>query len=453
MIENTRLQHDIHYLEEKNGMLYDRSVLDMDDDTSEKSMRDLICFAIQAEQCIIHALVLVLKQRDAHVSHLETRQNKGLLGLYDERKIYRVFSENHDLLLEQLGVTFSVFSSLIREMFVSGIYQKAIQSPEVQSFIARVVTELRDSRGMSGGAGEYFHAKKEYIEVYDELGEISYEVEKQRLENKNILVRYRSNFPEVIDVQRYFLQRENLQLQMELLERDPELNVEQLLEKTQEKRQEAEGEILSMEMDAALADRKSWFLGYEEVVDAGLLEKEKEEGKRISREIAMLTHDDVIARHPQYHLLTKKQRQELRRCFSTAMEIKDKEVGFTPHQVGFQLRSSWELSSILDKVKRTLANAGLDMNMDFCPGGETLSEKRRWYEEQIQVLQAQIQDTKTILIGLVNDPEVQEQRKHLACPELLDEIKGRLKALADAYREESRALTDAIGAILHSEGA
>ncbi|MCK5096682.1 MAG: hypothetical protein KAR45_01185, partial [Desulfobacteraceae bacterium] len=44
---------------------------------------------------------------------------------------------------------------------------------------------------------KYLKAKTQYYKVYEELGDITYDVQNQQLENKNVIARYRSKFPEI----------------------------------------------------------------------------------------------------------------------------------------------------------------------------------------------------------------------------------------------------------------
>ncbi|MCK5096896.1 MAG: hypothetical protein KAR45_02275, partial [Desulfobacteraceae bacterium] len=296
---------------------------------------------------------------------------------------------------------------------------------------------------------KYLKAKTQYYKVYEELGDITYELQNQQLENKNVIARYRSKFPEIIEVQQHFYKLAQLKQQKQILESDPTLSLEQVLEMTAEKRSRAENKINDMRLDAALGERKEWMLSFGRKMDDDELAKEKEKGKNLARQIAMLTHDDVVKNNPQYKFLTKNQKQELKKCFCTAMDVKTRELGFSPSQVGFHLRSSMELKYILDKVEKILANAGIDVNVDLIPTGETINQKMGWFKEQIYLLDAQILQAKATLVQLLNDPDVKENRKHLACPELYGDIRTGLKKLTEKYREESRVLAEAISEIIY----
>jgi hypothetical protein len=295
----------------------------------------------------------------------------------------------------------------------------------------------------------YLKAKNQFYKVYEELGDITYDVHNQQLENKNVMARYRSKFPEIIDVQQYFYKIGQLKQQREILESDPTLSLEQVMEMTAEKRTRAEKELNDMRLDASLGERREWMLSFGMKIDDNELEKERGKGKNLARQIAMLTHDDVVKKNPQYKLLTKNQKQELKKCFRIAMNVKNRELGFSPNQVGFHLRSSMELKSILDKVKKILANAGIDMNVDLIPTGETLDQKKKWFNEQTLLIDAQILQAKVTLVQLLNDPDIKESRNHLSCPELYGDIRAGLKTLAEKYREESRRQAKAISEIIY----
>jgi hypothetical protein len=221
---------------------------------------------------------------------------------------------------------------------------------------------------------------------------------------------------------------------------------------TAQNRLQTEKKMNDLRLDAAMGNRKSWMLSYEIVVDEKELEKEQEKGKKLARQIAMLIHDDVIRKNEQYDRLTEKQKQELRECFDRTMDVKCSEIGFSPGQVGFQMRSSVELQFILDKIKTILANAGIDINADHIPAGDTLDQKSEWFETQTQLLEAQIFQARQTLAQLLNDPDVRANRNHLACPELYDEIRDGLKRLAETYREESRREKNIIMDTIHSNG-
>lgn len=300
---------------------------------------------------------------------------------------------------------------------------------------------------------QYLEAKTQYHKRYEKLGEITYEIHSQELENRNTITRYREIFPEIIEVQAALMHQEQLQLELTVLKENPLLDLEEVFELTQKKREDNNKKLNQMRLDAAMGERKGWLIGYNRSIDAKELEAEKQKGIQLAREIALLTHEDVVKRNPEYDRLTDTQKKELQDCFKFAMRIKSDEIGFSPSQVGFGIRSSAELMTILNKIKGILANAGLDLNSDLMPAGETLEEKTAWFREQAALYECQIEKAKMKLMALLNSPDIRESRRHLACPESYDHIRSRLRQLVKKYEARNAEYSQLISDIIHNTGA
>ncbi len=410
-------------------------------------LESLIGFAGQASQDVIHAMVHILKGLLEEIS--ESGEQKHLSDK-DLDRIYRIFTRDDHYNMDALGFTLPVFTDTVHEMMVSEIYKNPVNSAEVDAFASRKMADIEQVRQSRIEISDrYFRARMQYFNACEALGDITYEVQNQRLANRNIVVRYRTKFPEIVDVQYSFFQLESLKHQRAILESDPSLSLEAVLEMTAQNRLQTEKQMNDLRLDAAMGERKSWMLSYELMADEKELEKEREKAKKLARQIAMLIHEDVIRKNEQYDRLTEKQKQELRECFERTMDIKCSEIGFSPGQVGFRMRSSVELQFILNKIKTILANAGIDINVDHIPAGETLDEKSEWFEAQTRLVEEQILQAKQTLVQLLNDPDVRANRNHLACPELYDEIREGLKRLAETYTEKSRRETDIIMNMIH----
>lgn len=460
MIKEESLEEDIENLERTYNHKFSDSGYKANATNDDEYIETLISFAAKSNQDFIHAMVLVLK----HIlpDGLDVNKRKldcfsmhmvkiNLLSTFDLSKIYKLFINNKHYQLENKRVTLPVFRNIVQEMVVSEIYKNGIDSLEIDFFAKRVFEELDGLEYEDNeNSRKYVEVKTNYLKVYEELGDITYEVQNQKLQNQNIIIRYRTLFPEIVDVQQSFYKRNNLKMQKELLDSDPSLSLEAIMEMTSEKRHQGEKEINAMRLDSAIGDRNAWMLGFENKIDEEMLETEKERGKKLARKIALLAHDDTIQNHPQYKLLTDNQKEELKRCFAAAMDVKTSELGFSPEQVGFQLRSTMELKSILNKVKKIIDNAGIDVDVDFIPTGDTILQKIEWFQEQTLFLESLIVEEKKKLVALLNNPDVKENRKQLVCPELYDDIRAGLVRMAEKYNEESQAYIQKISEIIHS---
>ncbi len=443
MTQKLSLQKDMQYLEKKGHILKTESELKCNDKLN-LFYTDIFNFSVKCDLGLLETLFLMLKANG------DPAKNEIL-----SENLYQIFKNNEQLFtMTKSFPAPKLFAKIVEEMAMMQLTQHQIYSSTVKKYMSNTYKELAEFSSKSGQIEKiYFDAKGRYHIVREELGEITYEIQSQKLENKNITTLYREKFPEIIDVQAAFMQQEQLQLQLDILKEDPHLSLDEVFEQTKGKRDQMNKELNKMRLDAAMGERKAWFTGYNLSIDEEGLAEEKQKGKHLAREIAMLTHEDVVKRNPEYKKLTHNQKKELKDCFRFAMRIKSDEIGFSPNQVGFGIRSSEELKIILNKIKGILSNAGMDIHTDLLPAGNTLEEKAIWFKEQTKLFEMQVEKAKIKLTALLNTPDIKEIRKHLACPESYDQIRFQLKQLVKKHEKKNAAHTQKISNIIYSRGA
>ena len=361
--------------------------------------------------------------------------------------------ERQDAWASREGYAMETFDTLVQEMILADIHLAAFNSKEIGKFTENARRPLRLFNGCAKEQIEDFWTQKStWLQMQETLSENLLLLERRRLENANITHKWMMIFGKVYlelqqQVQRYRL----LNLRVELLETDPDLSRRELDEKVQGVAREMEKKLKNLKLQVLTAPYLFKKRKAGEAVFSKISEFRAEQ-KKILRELWLLLHPDQLRNKKEYAKLTEKQQQQLKALWHKTMEIRMEEIGFDEDQVGFEYRSLYVLTDVLDTARKILENAGIETDVRFIINGETIEEQLEWLTDSIKRLEFETENVVAELKALFEDREILEREALLASPpKKQEEVKSEMIHHSKKYAKDAGLLEEKLEAFFKKQ--
>lgn len=370
----------------------------------------------------------------------------------DTDDFLKVFA-SHGEWMAQEGFTIVTFAGTLKQMLLTRSYLEATDSPELAAFIENQQKEIALlGKEESERSEKFWLLKAEWVEHQEELGTVLIDIENRKLENENLKVKWMKIFGgEYITLEEMNNRLRKAKLLRSLIKVNPGMKREELERIAKQKDKEA------VERIEDLRQTQRTPLKLFEPMPPGLggmrisIDDSQEWEKKIIREIWMLTHPDRLKHNPSYDRLTESQRQYLAEAFLRTNAVRSSEVGYHAYQVGWERKSLGALISIRSRIQTVLENAGVDVDPEYVIRGKSLEEKIDFLTRELQFLESGIREAKATLIQTMDNAEVREWRRHLACPEQHEVIKTKFAEMTAGYLKEAESIERELAEIFERE--
>jgi len=374
---------------------------------------------------------------DDAFARLLGRFRPGLAGTPGVDEIHLLLEE-HGNLASASGFDRESLAALIDQMFRAGVLVCAANSPELECFEARLEQEIALLRDAAREAADQFWLKKScWLTIQGELEDKLLLREDVRLRNFNVDMEWMGTFGrayvELLEAQ---MRHRRLERRTAIARADPSLTDEDIEARVKESIEE---ELASLEkargdaMHAARFARPHEMEG--ETLSDAQLDRDRDEAKRIIREIWRLTHPDTLNGS-----FTERQRKRLREYLEEVVKIRRSEALI-------DVRAIPVLTEILAKVRELYDVMGVDLEPASVIRGDTLAERIAWLENEIQKIEAQTRELMAEIHAMITDPDIREKRASLGDEEArkvtllgLERLKRELEEKSVALEAEQRRL-------------
>ncbi len=355
--------------------------------------------------------------------------------------------ESHWKLASTAGYDVNGLKTLIAEIVGHRLYHSSIASHEIQEFFRKMTERLKILwKGSIEQQQVFWIRRLKWISAQEELADIQYRIENQRLVSKEVERRWLTQFgAEEMDLINESYKRENLKRRINYKRANPKLSEKEILETVRAEEEEAEKRRTEFEKWVILSphlvkiNEGGWETGG--LAHANI---EREECKHLMREFWLLTHPDRLENQPAYKNLSPEQKEYLKVMFLKSLEIQPEELGFPPSHLNHDFRSRQGLMRAIDEVKAVLEWAGLKLNATYdIPKGKPLKDQIIWLKSETKRLEDAIAACRSELYQLQTDPEFKRRRNILFedTKEIFDKIKNALTQKIIETRTEADGLT------------
>lgn len=343
------------------------------------------------------------------------------------------------------------FDTLVQRMLLDRIHWVATDSRELAHFSRKAVEEIVIwVTGTEEERQRYWMLNQARLQLLLDLDELYLQIERKQLENERVHYKYLNVFGEYeIALKEAMYRHYELEQKVLLKQVDPELSSDELDEQIRAKIEEMEDQLDELKQQAAWApvidkadDETLVYIPGIGGVPIGPEEKQEylEKCKKLLRQIHLLVHPDRLQHDPVYAKLTPEQKDELDRIMKETSKIKARDLLRPSSFIESRYRSPDELQSILDRIKTILRNAGIDTEPDLEVPGETLPERLRWLEKDIERQERYLDSAKVELQALMTSDDIRQKQAILANEAQHEEIKNELQQKTDEYNEKADEL-------------
>ena len=336
-----------------------------------------------------------------------------------------------------------ILGSLIQEILLNRLYFFSINSETVEVFIHKKKDEQRIlKQANEKKQQEYWIVKCVWIELQEELSELLMLLESSRLQNGYIMREFLKIFGNAyVELKEQIIRVLSLKRRMMLKDAHPGWSKEEIEKTVKKIERDEEKEIEKLKYSARMANLVE-DLKAEGTMDTENLNEYKKKVKKILKEIYFLLHPHRLMHNPDFHKLTMKQKEHLKKLWDKVMDIKQHDLRYPEGTVGHYMHSLDNLLSVLDKGKKILAHSGLEINVGYIIIGDTIDEKIEWLNREIEQLEKDNQNTKEEILTLKNNKDILEKKAALTCPSKHTQVKEEIIKKAKAYKKEALELEE-----------
>jgi len=338
-----------------------------------------------------------------------------------------------------LHYDFPRFRALCEEMILNRLFVRPLTDPVVVEF-SRAKREEQSAllRGSQEEQQAFWAAKTQWLELQEVLGELLLSQEQARLRNAHVRADFLKLFgKEYVGLQQAILELRTWERRLMTWQAHPDWDEAQVEQSLQEAERRSSEELERLQHDASLA-RAMEVTPSSGMADDGVIAAYLAKVKKTLREIYLLFHEDRLVHDPVYASLTAEQKATLDGLLKRALEIKaDQELHHAKGTLGYENRSLAELLSILERGKTILANAGIDVRVEYVIQGETVAQKTEWLQREIERLRQDASRLRAQIVALNEDRETRERKLILDSEADHPRIREELGAKRREY--ESRA--------------
>ncbi|MBN2442848.1 MAG: hypothetical protein JXJ04_15935 [Spirochaetales bacterium] len=345
-----------------------------------------------------------------------------------------------------------ILGSLIQEMILNRLYFLSINSEQVNSFIQKKDDEQRilkiaDEKKQQ----DYWIAKCVWVELQEELSELLMLLESSRLQNGYIMREFLKTFGDsYVELKEQIIRVLSLKRRMMLKDAHPEWSRNEIEKTVDEIENNEKKEIDRLKYSAQMADLIE-DIKAEGSMDTESLNEYKKKVKKILKEVYFILHPHRLMHNPNFHKLTDKQRDHLKKLWEKVMDIKEYDLKYPEGTVGHYMHSLENLLAILDKSKKILAHSGLEINVGYIIIGETIEERIEWLNKEIKQLEKDIQNTKEDILTLKNNKDILEKKAALACPSKHNQVREEMLKRVEMYKKEASELEKQFESLFESD--
>ncbi|MFZ2955883.1 MAG: hypothetical protein WA705_03170 [Candidatus Ozemobacteraceae bacterium] len=337
---------------------------------------------------------------------------------------------------------------MVREIILNNLHMGSLFSLEMDRFAVLFEEELRlaTSTPPEMWAG-YLDLRNRQVACRWELERTLFTLEKRRIKDQFLRARWMAVFGEEFKKREQMSEEvAELEYQLVLLGADPTLTEVQLAAMTADYRCAFQSRQRSMEIEMQLGIllRETPMPTIPPASIAAWESTMKSTLFRVWKQV----HPDVLERHPRFRNLSADQRGIIEDLQHRLSQMKTNDLTgkqFTPESRNEFLET---LEAIALKVEKILQNAGIDLNVDLLPSGDSLTTRVEWLEKEIPRLETGIRNVRYQFEHLKRDSFMYEVRACLDRPGLHDVFRQNLLSHIELLEARVKTLRDQREALL-----
>jgi hypothetical protein len=322
----------------------------------------------------------------------------------------------------------------VQEFMFDSVYRFGVLSSELADFIESQAEKLNDAK-MSSRGSEKIRKEAELRGLESELEDLSSQIEKNRLFNKNVEMQFRLHFSELIErIEEFEFEKLYLDARIKAKKKNPKISKEAaddealqdeaVLAKIQARKM-ADLELASYQENLHLRHKSaeaSSGIGTDETVEY------KKKIRRLYLKISKLSHPDKVEAFKD--MLTDEQLLALKEFFMDAKAISMDEFGDSE-------RSIVKLEIILNNISNAYQSLGLDLNEMEPEKGQTISEIIAYLDKQIKWHKMLIEEAMDEILILKKDPVIQD---YCNCLNFEDDTRHQLNQKIEKMNDQIKEL-------------